>query len=115
MSADVAVGPLVAVVVAGAGIAANVVAQVAPSGGAELGPWVSGGSATIAVGALVWVTKKLTSGDLVARPTADNLERLEGIAKGYERQAARLHDTIAEGNRREDRLIAYLESKGTRQ
>jgi hypothetical protein len=92
---------LAAIGVVGQAVTAVLVA----ASGADLGPWVSGGSATAAVGGLVYIAKRLASGELVAR----NVAEIEKRAEERERQMLEL---MADGRQREDAFRAFLAGRG---
>lgn len=83
------------------GVAAGpVLAQVPP----DASPWVAGGSATIAVGGLAFMAKKVASGELVAVAVDQLLEdAAEREDKAAEREA-KLTELLQESHRREDSL-----------
>jgi hypothetical protein len=84
-------------------IAGSILAQTAP--GSDFGPWVSGGSASIAVGALVYMARMLITGRLVSRDTAAEMSKL---AELVERVTAALEQS-AERERSLYRLVQRKE------
>lgn len=67
----------------------------------DFGPWVQGGSATLAVGALAYIAKLFAQGKLVARDSAEAEKKLAETN-------AELVDIIKTSAIREDRLFDML-------
>lgn len=67
----------------------------------DFGPWVQGGSATLAVGALAYIAKLFAQGKLVARDSAEAEKKLAETN-------AELVDIIKASTLREDRLFDVL-------
>lgn len=65
----------------------------------DLGPWVSGGSATMAVGGLVYVARLLASGRLVHSDSAAREKALEDMAERSMAVIMRANDESAEMRR----------------
>lgn len=110
--------PFLALVTALVGVvsmSAPVVAQT----GSELGPWVSGGGAAAAVGALVYMAKLLADGKLVAINTAererydqDALKQMgELVKKGMSREDV-LAELVEDCKEREDVFRSFLVGRG---
>ena len=75
------------------------------SGTDTLAPYVSGGGAAAAVAGLVYIAKKLASGELVAVPISD-------VMKQQERREATLLVLVEEGREREDVYKSFLLGRG---
>ena len=87
--------------------AASVLAAVQAVGQAtngDLGPWVQGGSAVVAVSALAYIAKLFAQGKLVSRDSAEAEKKLA------ETNAA-LVQIVKDGSQREDRLFNLLTSE----
>jgi len=61
---------------------------------ADLGPWVQGGSAVLAVGALGYIARMLADGRLVARDTAAEIALLKTMLDDSRRREDRLHELL---------------------
>jgi hypothetical protein len=86
-------------------IAGSILAQTAP--GSDFGPWVSGGSASIAVGALVYMARALTTGRLVARDTQAETEHLKELVRETA-ELARKVTSVAEAGADRERTLHNL-------
>lgn len=75
------------------------------SGTDTLAPYVSGGGAAAAVAGLVYIAKKLASGELVAVPIAD-------VMKQQATREEKLLEMLDEAKDREDAFKAFLYQRG---
>lgn len=80
------------------------VGQVQGDDAGSLGSIISGGAATAAVGGLVYIVKKILGGDLVARPTHDNEQRLLALGEKLTDLVETSHAREEAGHVREDKL-----------
>ena len=101
--------PVAAIVTALGSISTHVVAQVSGAGG-DLGPWVQGGSAVLAVGALAYIARLLAGGKLVAVDTAARDAELLKIIERGERREAESERRAKAAMEREDRMWTWLQS-----
>lgn len=76
---------------------AAAVATAVTDGGADVAPWVQGGSAVLAVAALGYIARLFADGRLVARNSAANEAALAAVAQ-------QLADLVGQAQKREDRL-----------
>lgn len=76
-----------------------------PGGADNLAPYVSGGGAAAAVAGLVYIAKKLASGELVAVPIAN-------VMKQQEDRERKLSELLEDGKEREDVYKSFLLHKG---
>lgn len=80
---------------------AGIVSFAAELNNSDLGPWVQGGSATIAVGTLAYIAKLFAQGSLVARDSAEAEKKLAD-------NSIALVDALKDSHLREDRLYDLL-------
>lgn len=103
-------GLLVAVAVVIFGLAVNsatwLMGQVETNTGGTAGVVISGTAVTASVGGIVYIARKMISGELVARGPAESEERLLRIAEAQQRQ-------LDAGLQREDTLRQLLVNRAT--
>lgn len=102
---------------------AEVIAQSSTS---QVTPWVDAGGSAALVAAIIYIAKKVSNGDLVARPVADvarqqeiREEKLAELnrhhAEENQRTIAKLMEVIEDAKSREDALRAMLMQRGQKQ
>ena len=74
--------------------------------------WISGGAATIAVGALAYIAKQFAGGNLVARDTAAAEAQLARTNAQLVDLIADVTKVVRESARREDILVDELRARG---
>lgn len=94
-----ALGVALASVVLG-GIA-TVIGQVTGGGAEEAVPWIQGGATLSAVGALVFMARKLTNGELVAL-------RIDELLKA-------MHTIVERSDKRDEEVVELLRQAGSRE
>lgn len=90
-----------ALMTAGVGQLASVVAQATGATSSEVTSWVSAGGTTMVVGALVYIARLLASGHLVAYP-------VEALHKEASKRESKLSDHLKRAHERERALERIL-------
>ena len=98
---------LVALSVTGLGIMIPLIAQA--SGGDNIANYISGGGSAAAVGGLVYMARKILSGDLVSRPTVVVEKELARLIQDSHDRETGLQNVMADANKREDAHIRFSE------
>ena len=88
---------------------ALVLAQTNPSSGTDIAAYISGGGSAAAVGGLVYVVRKVFSGDLISRPTSVVEQELVRLVNESHNRESELQKVMGLGFERERKSEKQIE------